>query len=152
MNEFHHPFKLVLWEGTDNQNFITQAKKSFSKKINNIKFLGERNDVDILLKESDIFLLISKFEALPLSVLEAMRCGLPVICTNVGGIPEVVDNGKSGFIVSKGSVSEILSALHQLRDMKTRQNFGLKGKEIFASKFHENKMLESIKEIYSSNW
>jgi glycosyltransferase involved in cell wall biosynthesis len=63
-----------------------------------LEFLGERNDVASLLSKADVFILISKWEGLPISIIEAMRAGLPVIATDVGGVSEMVEENANGFL------------------------------------------------------
>src|SRR5690606_33454108 len=65
-----------------------------------IEFSGTRYDVAQRLSTSDIFILSTKWEGLPLSILEAMSAELPVIASNVGGIPEIVVNDHTGFVVA----------------------------------------------------
>jgi L-malate glycosyltransferase len=64
-----------------------------------------------LLTQSDVFLLPSDTEGLPLSIIEAMGVGLPVIATNVGGIPELIVNEKTGKLISKNAVNELVEAI-----------------------------------------
>jgi glycosyltransferase involved in cell wall biosynthesis len=64
-----------------------------------VRFLGECLDTSRLLAESHIFVLSSRSEAFPISILEAMRAGLPVIATHVGGVSEAIRDGESGFLV-----------------------------------------------------
>jgi len=73
-------------------------------------FLGKQDDVESLLATADLFLLPSEQEAFGLAALEAMSCGVPVIATTVGGIPEVVEDGASGFLLPPGDVEGMARA------------------------------------------
>ena len=64
-----------------------------------VKFLGNRDDVDEILCAADAFVLPSHYEAFGLAALEAMACGVPIVASNVGGVPELVEDGKTGFLV-----------------------------------------------------
>ncbi len=72
-----------------------------------VEFKGSRGDVPEILAQSDIFVLASKTETLPISILEAMRAGLPVVASDVGGVSEEVVDGETGILVSPGSVERI---------------------------------------------
>ena len=80
--------------------------------VHRVQFLGSRDDVPSLLAKSDIFVLASKYEMSPISILEAMRAGLPTIASNVGGVKEVL--GDAGILVPAGSVDCLSKALTDL--------------------------------------
>jgi sugar transferase (PEP-CTERM/EpsH1 system associated) len=82
----------------------------------NAIFAGTRTDVARLLSAMDIFVLPSLKEAMPIALLEAMAMRLPVIATTVGGVPEIVDDGKTGFLVPPGDEAALHCALHRLAD------------------------------------
>jgi L-malate glycosyltransferase len=89
-----------------------------------VLFLGKQNSVAELLACSDLFLLPSENEAFGLVALEAMSCGVPVIATNTGGIPEVVDDGVSGYLAAIGDVDAMAdAALRLLTDRDAWQTF-----------------------------
>jgi glycosyltransferase involved in cell wall biosynthesis len=79
-----------------------------------VRLLGERSDVLRLLAEGDVFVLSSRSEGLPMSVLEAMAAGLPVVASRVGGVPELLGDGVEGLLVRPGEVGELAAALADL--------------------------------------
>jgi glycosyltransferase involved in cell wall biosynthesis len=79
-----------------------------------VEILGEREDVPQLLAEADIFVLSSRSEGLPISILEAMAAGLPVVASAVGGVPEAVVDGETGMVVAPGDRSALAAALDRL--------------------------------------
>jgi N-acetyl-alpha-D-glucosaminyl L-malate synthase BshA len=89
-----------------------------------VHFLGKQDQVYHLLSEADLFLLPSQLESFGLAALEAMACEVPVIATNVGGVPEVVEHGVDGYLVEPGDVgtaakyaSDVLSRADRGREM-----------------------------------
>ena len=89
-----------------------------------VLFLGQQNEVQEKLSQADLFLLPSRLESFGLAALEAMACETPVIATNVGGLPEVVENGVDGYLVEPGDVKtaakyaiELLSRADRGREM-----------------------------------
>lgn len=107
-----------------------------------VEFLGERSDVAELLTQADLFVLLSHWESLPISIIEAMRAGLPVIASNVGGITELVDDGISGRVVAAGNISEAAAALYPLiTDPALRQSMSQQSQLKFAQQFTADLML-----------
>ncbi|MEQ1616413.1 MAG: glycosyltransferase [Hyphomicrobiaceae bacterium] len=98
------------------------AEKGLS---HNIRFLGSVSDVPGLLAASDLHLHPSREDAFPNSVLEAMAAGLPIVATNVGGIPELVVSGSGGLLVSPQSPTELGEAImHVAEDPLLRRSMG----------------------------
>lgn len=79
-------------------------------------FLGHRGDIPAILGASDVFVLPSRHEGLPLALMEAMAVGLPMIVTGVGGIPEYVTNEKNGLIIEPESTSQLVEAVRRFAD------------------------------------
>lgn len=79
-----------------------------------VQFLGTRNDVDALLRQCDLFVRPSLMEGLPLTVLEAMASGLPVVATDVGGTAEAVQHEETGLLIQPGNVPALTEALCSL--------------------------------------
>jgi N-acetyl-alpha-D-glucosaminyl L-malate synthase BshA len=118
----------------------------------NVKLLGMRRDICELLCCSDIFLLFSSVEGMPLTVLEAMSCGVPVITTPVGGTPELVRSGKDGFVTTSLDTEEYAHAIiHLLEDESLRLKLGAAGRKRVEESFSINaivpryeRMLEQV--------
>lgn len=94
-----------------------------------VRLAGERGDVPALLAASDVFVLSSASEGLPVSVLEAMAAELPVVASAVGGMSELVVNGETGLLVPPGDANELAAALGRLiADRDLRRRFGAAGR------------------------
>jgi glycosyltransferase involved in cell wall biosynthesis len=100
-----------------------------------VHFLGFRNDVRALLPQADAFVLPSLYEGLPLSALEAMAAGLPVVVTRVGGNPGIVDDGVNGLMVEPGDPKALAAALGRvLRDRALGRALGEEGRRRVAER------------------
>jgi glycosyltransferase involved in cell wall biosynthesis len=118
-----------------------------------VKFEGARGDVPEILAQSDIFVLASRTETLPISILEAMRSGLPVIASDVGGVSEEVIDGKTGILVTAGSVDEMAAALTGLlADKAMRIAMGRAGRRRFEQLFRAGEMIERTRAVYTEVW
>ncbi|HEY9508041.1 MAG TPA: glycosyltransferase family 4 protein [Gemmatimonadales bacterium] len=101
-----------------------------------VHFLGQRNDVDRRLAAAQVGLLVTNWEGFPLSVLEAMRAGLPVVATDVGGVAESVRDGESGYLVPRGDVEQLRERLERLlSDPGLRARLGASGRARFVRDF-----------------
>jgi glycosyltransferase involved in cell wall biosynthesis len=108
-------------------------------------------DVRSLLHASDVFCLLSRTEGLPNVVLEAMACALPTVATRVGGTPEVVDEGLTGFLVENedhaGAAQRVLALLAH---PAARQAMGQAARARVMRDFTAQSMIEKHVEIYDS--
>ena len=117
----------------------------------NIVLLGHVNDVEALLVDSDIFILPTYYEAISLSVLEAMACSLPVLATNVGGIPEAVKDGETGILVAPRNVSLLKDGLKELlENSKMRVEMGRKGRERAIACFDIRKTINEVAQLFKN--
>jgi glycosyltransferase involved in cell wall biosynthesis len=98
-----------------------------------LELAGERRDVPELLATADIFVLSSRSEGLPMTILEAMAAGLPVVASSVGGVPEVVVDGETGLVVPPGDPASLAAAIERLlADPALRRRLGGAARERVA--------------------
>ena len=103
------------------------------------------------LSKADIYVLPSYNEQMPMSILEAMGFGLPVISTFVGGIPEMVTPGENGILIEAGDKKALTAALKELSgDSKKRERMGKKSLSMVAEKFDSKVIIEQLIKIYDS--
>jgi glycosyltransferase involved in cell wall biosynthesis len=107
-----------------------------------LRMLGYRTDIPALLAAADIFALPSRFEGLPMSVIEAMLTGLPVVASNVRGPAEQVEDGVTGLAIPPGDPIALGSALGRLvRDPDLRARMGKAGRQRALDRYDEAKVL-----------
>jgi glycosyltransferase involved in cell wall biosynthesis len=102
----------IVGEGPDRPTVEEAIHRYASSE--HIALLGERSDVAEQLAQSDVFVLASRSEGMPLSVLEAMAAGLPVVASSVGGVPELVVAGETGLLVPPGDIDALADALRAI--------------------------------------
>jgi glycosyltransferase involved in cell wall biosynthesis len=114
-----------------------------------LRFVGFRNDVADLLAASDFFVLPSRAEGLPISLLEAMSHRLPVVCTRVGGNPELVTDREHGFLVPVDDPAALAAAMENLaRDPVLRRRLGEAGEARVRAEFSFDRTTERYEAIY----
>ena len=114
----------------------------------NVQLLGYRDDVPHLLSATDIFVMPSLNEALGYSILEAMAAGKPVVASKVGGIPEVITNGKEGILVTPSDPEALSDAIDLLFiDKKLREKIGAAGVEKVNKVFSVQSMMKQTAEF-----
>jgi glycosyltransferase involved in cell wall biosynthesis len=102
----------IVGDGPERAGLETLAKQLGL--VDMVKFLGFRSDVDAQLAQSDVFVLTSLSEGIPMAILEAMKSGLPVVATRVGGVPATVADGVTGTLVDSGDERALTRALAAL--------------------------------------
>jgi sugar transferase (PEP-CTERM/EpsH1 system associated) len=114
-----------------------------------VKFLGFRDDVPSLLHAMEVFILPSLSEGLPLSILEALALQKPVVATNVGGIPEIVEDGVTGYLVPPRNPEALADRiLLLLRDPQTAAKFGQAGRKRVEENFGVEQMIRKYQSLY----
>ena len=144
------PAKLVIvGDGPEKESLENLCKKKgIDEKV---LFVGNSHEVDKILCFSDLFILPSEHESFGLVALEAMVCGVPVISSNAGGLPEVNIHGESGYLSDVGNVDEMAkNALKILDNNDTHQLFKRKAKEN-AQRFETELIVPLYEEIYKKS-
>jgi glycosyltransferase involved in cell wall biosynthesis len=114
-----------------------------------VTFAGYRKDVFDELARMDVFALPSRSEGLPISIVEAMAAGLPVVATTVGGIPEVVHEGTTGYLVPPFRPDLLAEALLKLfSDPLQARAMGSRGRELVAGQFTWRNFVEAHERMY----
>ena len=115
-----------------------------------VELTGERRDVPDLLAAADVFALSSRSEGAPLSVLEAMAAGLPVVASNVGGLPELVADGETGVLVPPEDPAALAAALDRLLgDAELRRTLGARGRDRVRERFDLSTLREAHLTLYA---
>lgn len=140
---------ILCGHSTDDDSFILEMLKYAPSRHNQIEFLGSKADMKPLLNQSHVFALISNFEALPLSIIEAMSASMPIIASNVGGVSELVEDGKNGFLIDQNDVDSIIKSLYQLQDESLMKTMGDWSRAFYLSNFSSQKMCSQIVDVYS---
>lgn len=114
-----------------------------------VKFLGARHDVEQLLSMSQVFLLITNWEGLPLTILEAMSNSLPIIASDVGGVCETIDDGVHGFLIPRGDKTRLQFALTELIQREAlRKKFGNAARKKYENEFLIQRMIDETENVY----
>jgi glycosyltransferase involved in cell wall biosynthesis len=116
-----------------------------------VRFLGRRTDVAELLAQAHLFALCSRSEGFPISTLEAMRAGLPVIVSNVGGAPEAVADGVSGIVVHDNTMESWAGHLTELAGQPDRlRSMGDASRARYLQSFTFDRMYEETMGVYGN--
>lgn len=118
-----------------------------------VTFTGEveRNKTALFYSFADAYLLPSFTEGMPISIIEALRSGLPVISTRVGGIPDMIEDHVSGLLLNPGAPNEIAEAVLLLRkDQRFRKKLAEGARRTFENKFEFSRGVEEIRAVYRS--
>jgi N-acetyl-alpha-D-glucosaminyl L-malate synthase BshA len=115
-----------------------------------VAFLGERAEIEQLLAAADLFLLPSESESFGLAALEAMSCGVPVVGTRAGGLPEVVEEGVSGLLGAIGDVEGLAAAAVDLLADRERHAAFRRAARARAAQFGRADVVKQYEELYAS--
>jgi glycosyltransferase involved in cell wall biosynthesis len=114
-----------------------------------VHLLGARTDVPDVLRALDVFVLSSSTEGLPLVIPEAMATALPVVATRVGGVPNVVEVGTTGFLVPSGDAAALRAQIEALRDDPVaRHALGTRAREVALARFSSERMHRDYLAVY----
>jgi glycosyltransferase involved in cell wall biosynthesis len=114
-----------------------------------VEFRGEARDMTSVYREADLLVLTSDFEGTPNVILEAMASGLPVVATAVGGVPEIVEHNKTGFLIQPYDESQMSAMILQLvTSSELRAAFGLEARRIIEINHSLEHLPHFLKKLY----
>ena len=142
---------LMVGDGPEAQTSVKLAREmGLAQKVHFLKFV---DSVQKILNISDLFLLPSEIESFGLAALEAMSCQVPVVAYRVGGLPEVVEDGRSGFLVDKGDIEAMSRfGLLILKNAKLGRRMGERGRYLAVNRFSEQEKVTEYEQYYQKIW
>jgi len=142
------------WPSAEDERAFQQRIEDggMSERIRLIPGISDREEMRLLHLESDAFVLPTYYhnEAQPLSIIEALAAGTPVIATNYRGIPEMIDDGKEGFLIPSRSPGEIAEAVKKLKDGDRWRRMSKTARARFDEQFHPEVVREQWIELVGS--
>lgn len=134
---------ILCGKGEQMNNLKKQVKKAGLD--NNVHFLGYRKDVVDICSQSDVFVMPSFREGLPVASLEAMYCGLPLVTSNIRGLVDVMENGVTGFLCMPNDIRAFVNGIEKLKsDFNLRQKMAKLNKRIVTPYCIENTIREVL--------
>jgi glycosyltransferase involved in cell wall biosynthesis len=145
--ELSNVHAIVIGDGARRDSLVNQVETL--RLASRVHFVGARRDLGNLLGAMDVFVMPSLWEGLPLSLVLAMGASLPVVATAVAGIPEVVDDGRTGLLVPAGDASALAAALVSVcTDASLREGLGQAGRRSVLPRFGVDRYVDSIVGLY----
>ena len=144
-----HAHLVLVGEGALRDRLEEQAKSlGLARQVH---FLGLRTDIPDVLGGTDVFVLSSDYEGNPLSVMEAMAAGLPIVSTAAGGVPDLFENGKEGYLVQPGDFQGFSNSMGTLlRNREARQSLGMAAARRARKNYDVSTMVQAYEEVYES--
>jgi glycosyltransferase involved in cell wall biosynthesis len=144
----HLPWELELIGGGPNEDKVKSIAGSLGI-AERVQFPGAVTDVSDRLARAQIFALISNWEGLPRSIIEAMRAGLPVVASDVGGTRELIEQGRTGYLIARGDAAALRRTLDQLiSNSALRTSMGQAGRARYENHFTFDRMLDKTFRVY----
>jgi glycosyltransferase involved in cell wall biosynthesis len=138
---------LIVGDGPERMEIEREIKSQALDE--RVALLGQRNDVHCLLDAADAFLLTSLSEGIPLTIIEAMAAGVPVVATSVGGVPELITDEVNGLLARAGDVDGLAAALLRIsRDGLLRKRLASRASLDAEIHFSEDRMIMEYERIY----
>lgn len=149
VKEANHPWQIIIaGEGKLKSELQSNAEKKGVSDV--IHFIGFTNEIPGHLGASDIFVLPSRYEGMPNALLEAMAVGKASVATSVNGAPELVEDGKSGFLVESENTDQLYAKIKLLlEDQELNKSMGEQAKNKVARNFTIEKMIDHLEDLFT---
>lgn len=140
-----HPniFFMLIGGGRDENKFLMQASQ-----LSNIKVIGHVDNVGDYMKAFDLFLFPSRHEGLGSILLDALAFGLPIIASNVGGIPEIINHGNNGYLVEEDAIDDYMSYLLRLTENQQLYEKMKASNIVKSENYTVERMTDAYEDIY----
>lgn len=140
---------IIVGDGILKSDIEAKIKELYLE--NSVIMTGYRQDVPEILASLDIFLSTSFWEGTPKAIVEAMLMAKPIIATEVGGVPELIENGVSGILIPCGDKEALVKAVDRLiNDKALAERLGQSARQYAKGKFSLESMIKKIEELYNS--
>jgi glycosyltransferase involved in cell wall biosynthesis len=141
---------VLVFVGEGPSRAILEAKTDQLVLRDRVIFTGRLPDVRNLLNMADVVILPSRFEGFPIALLEAMACRLPIVASRVTGVPEMLEDNVSGFIIEPANVEELAFKLLLLyQDEALRNRLGKAAQMTIKEKFSLRRMIKETLKVYN---
>jgi len=138
---------VIIGEGPKRCNIESQIKEL--ELTDHVTMLGKRHDIDKIHTGIDIYILPSLKEGLPMSLLEAMACGVASIASDVGDVSSCVKHNQTGMLIEAGNIDALYNAIEALTsDSEKRKTIGFSASRMIRSKFSNEQMIRSYADLY----
>ena len=133
------------------RNKITKMIKKL-KLTSKVHLIGNIHNTWPVYHSLDLFVMSSIYEGLGRSITEALSCGVPVVCTAVEGVPEIIKNGETGFLAEPRDIEGLAnSIIYSLQNLSVAKKIALEGRKFVHKNFDVNKMVQEIDSVYQNN-
>jgi glycosyltransferase involved in cell wall biosynthesis len=141
---------IIVGDGPERNNLENLAK---SEQIENrVNFIGFSNEPEKYLAQADLFVLPSFSEGFGIAAVESMFCEVPCLCTNVGGIPELIKENKTGWLFNPYGLDELVEKINTITKLETKdlEKVGRNGRQYAFKNFTSKKYIETLERFYTS--
>lgn len=146
-----HAYLLIVGSGKDQPDSIEKAMKEkvIQEGLENVIFYGETGKPEYLLGVSDIFIFPSRKEGFPNALMEALAVGLPSVCSQIGGVLPLVEDGKTGILFESENYEQLAEKLDLLlKDKELRMKLGINARSAMAEKYSFDKTSDAYYQLY----
>jgi len=138
---------LLVGNGPDYQTCVDLVRREGL--VQQVFFLDFVTDVASVLSIADLFMLPSEMESFGLAAIEALSCEVPVLASQVGGLPEAVIDGECGYLLKPDDIDGMIEAgIQLLSDDERRRQMGLEGRRWVMTRFHVSQIVKRYEEYY----
>jgi glycosyltransferase involved in cell wall biosynthesis len=151
LRETAAPFTVLVVSGGPDRQALEDLRADLGLLPDELRFLGARRDVPALMSAADAYVMSSLWEGLPMVLLEAASAELPIVATRVGGNAEILDHGRSGYLVASGDSSALAASMARVAQLapEERRAMGRLARADVVEKFHIRHVVDTWLGLYA---